>query len=78
MQKLMRRHDVRADKAIRFGEWTEECGTEPKKRYLISEACSCYLQSKIPPIAKMLRNENDSHKYVCSRLRFLICVCECM
>lgn len=31
MQKLMCWHDVRADKAIHFGEWTQEYGTKPKE-----------------------------------------------
>lgn len=31
MQKLMRWHDLRVDKAIHFVEWTQEYGTEPKE-----------------------------------------------
>lgn len=30
MQKSMRWHDVRAEKAIHFGEWTLEYGPETK------------------------------------------------
>lgn len=44
MQKLVRWHDVRVDKAIHFKEWPQEYGTESKE---VPHFCSCLLQSKI-------------------------------
>lgn len=72
MQKLVRWHDVRVDKAIHFEEWPQEYGTESKE---VTHFCSCLLQSKILLTLKLSKIKKENTRVTLHKSKFVAICC---